>query len=279
MKLRITERLLIAEVDAQNSKNVPKQMRKQNTEAFISKVKNVVPTIKIYPQGSHRSNEVKGTRSKSEIEGINGRIADLLIENFEKFLDQPDQFGDLPSRAYAAKVRVVWYLWRKLIGTVHHNKGDPPIDLQAKLDSFAEFFLDLYGKNYVTPYIHILCAHGVMLLEEFQDLSRRCQQGIERVHGLQKLGILKCTSKGGGTSFDALVYQALVRYYRIQQVQNIDEVGSESGKAPWSYSREDEMTLAQMIELAKLVPLKVIQEDLLVIKGDLQDCQEDGVDS
>lgn len=73
--------------------------------------------------------------------------------------------------------------------------------------------------------MHILCVHGVELVERWGSLSKYSQQGNERLHGIDKKVIRNSTNRGGGFSEKpenrSANFQIMRKTYRLRLLREL----------------------------------------------------------
>lgn len=88
------------------------------------------------------------------------------------------------------------------------------------LKLFGDKFLQKYGEINVTPYLHIVICHSVMLLQRYGSISQFSQQGFEATHKWHRIVYYSSTNRDGGKgktleSKSALL-QIIYKTYRLQ---------------------------------------------------------------
>jgi hypothetical protein len=103
-----------------------------------------------------------------------------------------------PSTGQIEKVLQLWRHWAYVFDFLPVATRDDKADLIKNIKAFGQLFVELFGKLYVTPYIHIVCSHTGALIDKFGNLGQFEQQGVERTVGIHKLSAMRATANGGG---------------------------------------------------------------------------------
>lgn len=138
------------------------------------------------------------------------KFTSLVGEDCERLLRRlPLQLqGKLQPQTEAKTLRL-WILLEKIL--LHFNSDVTGSSVQKEALEFLELFVQLgrdgskgYGKERVTPYIHILAHHASQKHESFGCLGWFCSQGIEKKNDVLKHIHHSKTNKWNSTA-DALI--------------------------------------------------------------------------
>lgn len=166
---RLINGLLVDVEDHDNRSKVP------NPKASSSAPKNIIDEINNSGvKFEVWQDERKGMRFTSLTGGEMKRLLKLL----------PDKLpGHLPVRT-EEKTVVLWKLFDEVLEHLEHNVDE--CSIQNKVCEFFDTFLELgkeckgYGRERVTPYMHILVHHASSKHETFKCLGWFSSQGIEK---------------------------------------------------------------------------------------------------
>jgi hypothetical protein len=125
---------------------------------------------------------------------------DLDASQSKSGSEQAAQFVSKISSSSGQRFEVVqlWTHWAYVFDFLPMATAADKAVLMSHIDGFGKLFVGIFGKLYVTPYIHIVCSHTGPLIDKFGNLGQFEQQGVERTVGIHKLSALRATANGGG---------------------------------------------------------------------------------
>lgn len=157
--------------------------------------KDTDPSCRIERQGELRGHELK-----------------LIFDNIEKLsISREDERQE--------KYNKVWISWKKIQYFLLQTKRTDILDRIGRLPDLLNIFftnyIDTFGLEAVTPYIHILCAHLTqILLQHGGSVAQYSQEGFEATHKFHRRIFQRATSHNGGSTRKAASLQILHRVYR-----------------------------------------------------------------
>jgi len=99
----------------------------------------------------------------------------------------------------AAQIQLIWTtFWARFCDVLDWHKGDDVDALQAELIVWQERFLDLYGVNDITPYIHHFVVHLAEAVSRHGGLRRYACEAAEKLNNLHQQAFHRATGKSGG---------------------------------------------------------------------------------
>jgi hypothetical protein len=120
-------------------------------------------------------------------------------------------------RTKATNMVALWSCFKDIfnrLDIVHSSAS-----IKDVLQAFGTAFVELYGKNNVTPYIHVLCCHTGILIDKYGDLGKYNQQNVENFMNFVKATVHRGSAKGGGALShhkSGLALAVLQRKYRLE---------------------------------------------------------------
>jgi len=233
MKLRITEKLLKLECDAEyavpSNDGVRKKPKspKNHTRAlnFSSRVASVAKSVKVNPPGWDQGVKGGPKTTVTKVLGVTGAAVDSLVKNFDSFLsDCPSIKNWIAPKSWKFNTHL-WRAWGEVITLLDSHPVDGVVAaelLKAATHKFGQLFVNAFGVNNVTPYIHILVCHAHELMARFGDLNIRSQQGFEHLQQEQKIAFRNSSSRGGGRlqGKSSLNLQLMQRCFRSRWFAN-----------------------------------------------------------
>jgi hypothetical protein len=145
--------------------------------------------------------ELKGkNKKKLSCTSMNGRDCEKLMATYLTWLPAVG----VKDSTKAAQWEDLWRLYNTLFhglnGRYDPEVGPGPDILEALRTAqveFGETFLDLFDKDEVTPYIHMLTEHSVDHLERFKALWRYSNEGFEHSNKRHRYWYARCTQRDG----------------------------------------------------------------------------------
>jgi len=104
----------------------------------------------------------------------------------------------------------------KLIVNFIQSYDHPTLEYLTNLKIFGELLLNTFEWKVLTPYIHIILDHSVLLITKWGNLSKYSQQGLEAANKLQKKIAQRC---GDHTKSWSVKYQ-FYHFYRLIEGSN-----------------------------------------------------------
>ncbi|KAL1482603.1 hypothetical protein MTO96_014121 [Rhipicephalus appendiculatus] len=103
----------------------------------------------------------------------------------------PDKLNELLHLETLSDVLLLWQTLRNLVEAF--SSGDISKDLEAEAKRFLDTFIHTaltkgkcYGRERVTPYIHILCHHAVQKHKQLRGLAKFSTQALEKKNDILK---------------------------------------------------------------------------------------------
>ena len=154
--------------------------------------------------------------SKYDMRGMNGEEKKKLFE----LIDLEAQFQGIVDVDKKNK------LWKSIKIIINYCKSENicSTSLKQQTEEWYELYKQLYGKNNITPYIHILTHFHILennLQQKNMTLNDFSMQGIEKLNGLLKNYYHSASNRQG----DSLV-QVLKKRNRIELITHDKEIKS-----------------------------------------------------
>lgn len=227
--LRITEKLLRLEADAEYSApGISLSVKIARIEKLEARIQRIVSHIRIHPPG-YKAGQNTTPSKRSKVVGLVGNDIHKLSVSASMFMKPLSDASTSKETTHFKKARELWSTWASIWEFLrkHHLNADRAHDALEKLvQKFSKVYLSMYDPIEVTPYIHILVCHLPDHVRRYPDLAIRCQQGMERKQGDQKLTIKRAVALGPGLTLDPAFTpnMQLMRhdYRRIVMAKNPD---------------------------------------------------------
>ena len=156
--------------------------------------------------------QINSQASKEELLGVyldhteghvcSGNCQHLLLDSGGNYFSCPISLHSYTHTNRLTQVKRIWHLWQHIDSKLRQIKPllDPEIQLlEQQINEFGDLYVEVYGEQNVTAYIHITCCHAVKMIhaQECKSLGIHCNQGVEHAHKYIRQ-LLNFTARGGG---------------------------------------------------------------------------------
>jgi hypothetical protein len=162
-------------------------------------------------------------RATTDSKEGDGKVAwtSLMGTAMSKVLANFNVAAVVADPARAAKIQNIWRTFWTLFGEVLDWNGGDLAGLQQRLLAWLELFLELYGVNDITPYIHHFVTHLAEAVARHGGLRRYACEAAEKLNNLHQQSFHRATNKGGGraqtqSKLKDPEYQILMRELRLR---------------------------------------------------------------
>lgn len=176
MGMRIVDRLvenLILEMQDKDS-----SIKVCNTSAKEDHVAKLIAIIHDCGVSIHLFSSNDSKHQGRSFSSLTGTDVDVLLEKL------PGRLRDVLHHDTAEDVVLLWNILREVLNVYKNDTSGSDVSARTKL--FLDVFVRLganrkgYGRDRVTPYIHIFCAHSAQKHVQLHCLGHYSSQGLEK---------------------------------------------------------------------------------------------------